>query len=313
MAGHLAELGLDREGVDALDQLLARLAIGDQVGDGDLLQLVLLGEGGDLRPLHHRAVVVGEFADHADRRQIGELAEIDRGLSMAGAHQHPALLGDQREDMAGADEIGGAHIAICQRAHGVVALLGRDAGGQPVLDVDRDGEGGAERGIVGGHHRIEPQAAGFLAGQGRADDAAGVADDEGHLLRRAERGGDDQIALVLAIIVIGDDDDLAAREGFNGLGDIALGHGGLAGALQAQEIIGGDGSARGGGDALGALARNPGIRIVAERSDARGRQARLAREGAAADLLQLEPGVEFHGVNLVRQPFACNEAPHKFQ
>src|SRR6267142_661605 len=57
------------------------------------------------------------------------------------------------------------------------------------------------------------QAVGFLGGQRRADDAGGVADDERHLLGRAERGGDEQVALVLAIIVVGDDHDLALGEG----------------------------------------------------------------------------------------------------
>ena len=297
----------------ALDQLLARLAIGDQVGDGDLLEAVLLGEGGDLRALHHRAVIVGELADHADRRQLGELAEVDRRLGMARAHQHAAILGDQREDMAGPDEIGSAHIAVGQRAHGVGALLGRDAGGQPVLDVDGDGEGGAERGVVGGDHRIEPQAARLARRQRRADDAAGVADDEGHFLRRAERGGDDEIALVLAVVVIGDDDDLAAREGFDGLGDIACGHGSLARALQAQEVVGGDGAAGRGGDAFGALPRDPGSGIVAERRDAGGRQADLPREGAAGGLGLLEPDVKLHDAKLIRLRFIRNEGRRNFQ
>jgi hypothetical protein len=36
-----------------------------------------------------------------------------------------------------------------------------------------------------------------------------VPDDEAHFLRRAERGRDEQIALVLAVVVIGYDNDLA--------------------------------------------------------------------------------------------------------
>ena len=62
----------------------------------------------------------------------------------------------------------------------------------PCLHVDRHREGGAERRVVGRHHRIEPQPARLVGRQGRADDAAGVADDEGHLLGRAERGRDDR-------------------------------------------------------------------------------------------------------------------------
>ena len=44
-----------------------------------------------------------------------------------------------------------------------------------------------------------------------------------HLLRRAERGRDEQIALVLAVVVVGDDDDLALGEGRDGLVDALMG------------------------------------------------------------------------------------------
>ena len=81
---------------------------------------------------HHGAVVVHQLGQHADRRQAGEPAEIDAGLGMAGAHQHAAFLGDQRKHVAGPHEIGGAAVAVGERAHRVGALLGRDAGGQAV-------------------------------------------------------------------------------------------------------------------------------------------------------------------------------------
>ena len=61
-----------------------------------------------------------------------------------------------------------------------------------------------------------------------------MADDEGHLLRRAERGGADQIALVLAIVIIGDDDDLAARDGFDRFRD-GMGHNGISHDFAAGE------------------------------------------------------------------------------
>jgi len=135
----------------------------------------------------------------------------------------------------------------------------------------------------------------------------GVADDEGHLLRRAERGRDDQIALVLAVIVIGDDNDLAAGEGFDGLSDVLL-HDSLPRPLQAQKIIGGDGTVRGGGDALGTFARDPGTLIVAERRHAGRRQADLPREGAASHAILPEPSFELHGRKLIHPRFTCNEA-----
>ena len=177
------------------------------------------GEIDDLLAGHHRAVVIGELADDADRRQTGEPAEIDGRLGMAGAHQHAALLGDEREHMAGPHEIMRAHIAIGERPHAVAALLGGDARGEPVARVHRDGEGGAERRVIGRDHGREMQPARVLERQGRADDAAAMADDEGHFFGRAERGGEDEVAFILAVVVIGDDDDLAAPDRLDGLGD----------------------------------------------------------------------------------------------
>ena len=66
-------------------------------------------------------------------------------------------------------------------------------------------------GALAGFFQAQPPR--IVGGDRRADDARGVADDEGHLLGRAERGGDDQIALAFAVVVIGDDDEFALRKG----------------------------------------------------------------------------------------------------
>ena len=190
------DLGLRGQTFDDVEGLLDRV----RVGRSDV----------------HRAVVVHEFGQHADRRQTGEPAQIDAGLGMARPHQHAACLRHQRKHMSRPHEIGGAGIAIGERAHGIAALFGGNAGGEPVADVDRYRKRGAERRIVERHHRIEVQPAGFLRRQRRADDAGRVADDKRHLLRRAEARRDEQVAFVFAVVVIGDDDDLAAREGGDG-------------------------------------------------------------------------------------------------
>ncbi len=65
--------------------------------------------------------------------------------------------------------------------------------------------------IVVGDHRVEMKPPRRLAGERRADDAAGVADDEGELFRRRVDRREDQVGLVLAVVVVGDDDDLALR------------------------------------------------------------------------------------------------------
>ena len=50
IAGERPDLGIHLELGDPGHKLLARLAIGDQVGDRDALELVLVGKSGDLRP-----------------------------------------------------------------------------------------------------------------------------------------------------------------------------------------------------------------------------------------------------------------------
>jgi hypothetical protein len=68
-------------------------------------------------------------------------------------------------------------------------------------------------GVVVRDHRVEPEPPRVLGGDRGADDARGVPDDEGHLVGGAKRGGNDQVALALAVVVVGHDDDLAIGEG----------------------------------------------------------------------------------------------------
>ena len=156
----------------------------------------------------------------ADRRQPGEPAEIDRGLGMAGAHEHAAVPGDQREDVAGPHEIGSAHVVVGEAAHRVACARSAE---MPVVsavpEVDRDREGGAVRRVVVGHHRLEAQPARL-----RAVSGAQTMPQVWRMMKAIFSGvqcdgRDDQVALVLAVVVVGDDDDLAAREGPDGFDD----------------------------------------------------------------------------------------------
>ena len=92
-----------------------------------------------------------------------------------------------------------------------------------MTNIHRDGEGGAERRVVERHHRVEMQPPRLFQRERRTDDARRVADDERHFLRRAQRAGDEQIAFVLAVVVIGDNDDLAAGERGDGVSDTLVG------------------------------------------------------------------------------------------
>ena len=214
-----------------------------------------------------------------------------------GAHQHAAVLGDQRKDVAGAREVGRAGIVVGKPAHGRDAILGRNAGGGAVLVVDRHGERRAVRCVVLGDHRGETQPMRGRGRQRRAHDAAGVADDERHLLRRRVHRRHHEVALVLAVVVVGDHHDLAAAEGFDGGGDARLGVGHeivdpLLGRHEADEVVRGDGAGGFPRDPLGEFER--GEVALADLGDAAGRDADRAREGAAGRAGALKPAGKFH-------------------
>ena len=109
------------------------------------------------------------------------------------------------------------------------------------------------------------EAAGLRDRERRADDAAGIADDEGHLLRRAEGSGDDEVALVLAIVVIRDDDDFTAGESLDGF-VYGMGHQGLLGGL-GKKIIGRDSPPGFTGDQFGGVPGEPSLIVIAQLGD----------------------------------------------
>ena len=154
-----------------------------------------------------------------------EPGEVDRGLGVAGALEHAAVAVAQREDVTGPGEVlGPGVVGRAARARWST----RSAAEMPVLvpcaGVDRDGERGAlALGVVGDHQR-EAQLVEPLPLDGHADHAAGVADHERHRLGRHGLGGHDQVALVLAVGVVDDDHDLAARDGGDGVLDLGEGH-----------------------------------------------------------------------------------------
>ena len=133
------------------------------------------------------------------------------------------MAGSQREDVARPGEVVGRAARVHRGLDRSRPVVSGNARADAVANqVDRNGKGGAVRGIVVRHHRREAQPLRGFARQRYADDAAGVPDDERHLFRRGVDGGKDEIALVLAIVVVGNDHELAAREGFDDGVDLVL-------------------------------------------------------------------------------------------
>src|SRR6266478_782478 len=95
---------------------------------------------------------------------------------------------------------------VHQRADGDRAIVGGGAGGHAPASVHADREGGAERrGIVRDHHR-DLQLVEALAEHGHADEPAPVLGHEVDRLRGRLLGGHEQVAFVLAVLVVDHDE-----------------------------------------------------------------------------------------------------------
>ena len=83
----------------------------DELLDGDDLQMVLPRQIDRARRGVARWPLVGQdLAKHARRLEPGHAGQVDRRLGMPGPAKHAAFFGDQRRDVARADEI--ARLAV---------------------------------------------------------------------------------------------------------------------------------------------------------------------------------------------------------
>ncbi len=206
------ELGIEQGIGDPFDGFFVLHPVADQVGDGADFHLVLGGEHFQIGPPRHVAVLVEDFDDHRRRFQPGQPGQVAAGFGVAGAGQHAAGLGHQREDVAGLHQILGPGVGPHGGADGVGAVVGGNAGGHALGGFDGNGEVGGVGGGVVLHHQRQAQLLAAFAGQGQADQAAPVAGHEIDVLGTDQRGGHQQVAFVFPVLVVHDDDHFALPE-----------------------------------------------------------------------------------------------------
>ena len=144
-----------------------------------------------------------------DGIEPGEPGDVDRRLGMAGADQHAAVARDQRKDVARRDDMLGALGGVDRDRDGAGAVGGGNAGGDALARLDRGGEGGFEPGAVGPAHRLQAELVDPLLGERQADQAAAVLGHEVDRVGRRHLGGDDEIALILPVLVVDQDEHAA--------------------------------------------------------------------------------------------------------
>ena len=131
------------------------------------------------------------------------------GFGMAGADQHAARLGDQREDMPGRNQRVRPVRRIDRDRDGPRPVGGADPGRNAFLRLDRDGEGGFVAAAVVVGHRLQAERVGPILGQREADQPAPVARHEVDRVGRRHLRRDDEIALILAVVVVDQDEHAA--------------------------------------------------------------------------------------------------------
>ncbi len=166
-----------------------------------------------LRHPRHRAVFVHDLADDAGRIETRDPRQVDRRLGLSGAHHHAAGPRAQRKHVAGPRRSARSGRRIDRRQHGCGAIGRRNAGRRAAPRFDRHAERGVEsRAVLRDHQRnlelVEP-----LRRHRQTDQSAAVPRHEVDGLRRDLLRRDRQVAFVLAILIVDDDDHLAGADG----------------------------------------------------------------------------------------------------
>ena len=195
---------------DLEDEALPLHAVSDEALNGEHLQAVPLAELLQLRQPGHAAILVHDLADHPGGIEPCQPGQVDAGLGVAGSAQNPSLFGSQGKEMARGHKIALFSPGIDKGLHSCRPIEGRDSGGGGSPGIHRYGKSGLHGlGILKGHQGqlqlIQP-----LSNHGDADQAPSMADHEVYGLRRRLFCRQDQVALVLPIFIV-QDNDKAAR------------------------------------------------------------------------------------------------------
>ena len=172
---------------------------------------MLLREALELRASRRRAILTEDLADDAGRGESGEAGKVDRRLGVTDPLEHTSFPGAQRKDVPAVAQIRARRGGIDGDANRCRTILRADASRHTEARgrVDADRVCGAIRVEIRFSHCGQAELIDAIAGHREADQPAGLLDHEvdhrgSDELRRA-----DEIPFVLAILVVGNDDELA--------------------------------------------------------------------------------------------------------
>ena len=226
--------GRQHRGGDPVHEPLGAHPVADDVGHRDDRDAVLPREREEVGHAGHGAVLVHDLADDGRGRETRDAREVDRGLRLSGPLQDAALAGAQGKRVTGAQEVLRLRLRVDEGLHRRRPVGRRDPGRRLAagLDGNREGRPVVRRVLL--DHRVEVQLVATLLRERDADETAPLT---GHEI---DSGGGDvlgreaEVAFVLAVFVVDDDDEAAFPVGGRGLRDrnesqvacpFAIGHG----------------------------------------------------------------------------------------
>src|SRR5450756_80642 len=199
---------------DAVHEALGLEAMRDELRDGDECQAVLLREALELGPASARAVLAQNLANHSGWCEAGKAGEIDGRLSVAHALEYSSLARAQRRDVSRTAQIARNGVGIDSDPDGFGAILCAHSRGdtKALVRIDADGESRAV--LVGIDFALlsELELVGTFPRKRETNPPARLTDHEVDHFRPDQLRRADEIAFVLAILIVGDDDQLASLD-----------------------------------------------------------------------------------------------------
>jgi hypothetical protein len=209
-----AEIGWKAGVGDAVDEALSLEAVRDELRDGDECESVFLREALELGTTGTRPILAKNLADDSSWSEAGEAGEINRGFRVSNALKHAAIARAKRRHVSGAAKVGWYGLGINSDANRLGAVLSADSGSdaEALVSIDADGERSSVFvGVVFGL-LSELELVGAFAGERETDPSARLPDHEVDQLGRDELRRANQIAFVLAILIVGYDYHLAGLD-----------------------------------------------------------------------------------------------------
>ena len=192
-----------------MDEVVVAAAIGNKIGNRRDLETMELCELHEIGKARHRTVVVHDLADDTSGIKPRKTRYVDRRFRMPGAHQHATVSRDEREHMSRRHDIRRALRGIDRHRHRMRAVMCRDARRDTLARLDRHGEGCLMTRLVRRRHELQVELLRAFARQRETNQATPVFRHEIDGFRRAHLCRNNEVAFVLALLRIDENEHLA--------------------------------------------------------------------------------------------------------